>query len=100
MNVVIFRNRLRDDALGYGDTAVAMAALVAEQPGFVDVKTFTAEDGERVTLGHFEDLASLESWGRVPEHRRAQERGREEFYSAFDLEVCDVLRSTRFRREG
>jgi hypothetical protein len=34
----------------------------------------------------------------VPEHRRAQERGREEFYSAFDLEVCDVLRSTRFRR--
>jgi heme-degrading monooxygenase HmoA len=100
LKVVIFRNRLRDDAEGYGETAVAMAALVAEQPGFVDVKTFTAEDGERVTLGYFEDLVSLERWGRVPEHQRAQERGREEFYSGFDLEVCDVLRTTRFRLKG
>lgn len=100
MKVVIFRNRLRDDAEGYGETAAAMGSLVAQQPGFVEAKTFSAEDGERVTLGYFEDLATLESWGRVSEHRRAQERGREEFYSTFDLEVCDVLRSKRFRRDG
>jgi heme-degrading monooxygenase HmoA len=100
MKLVVFRNRLREGASGYGETAVAMAELVAEQPGFVEVKTFTADDGERVTLGYFEDLAALERWGRHAEHLEAQEQGRQEFYSAYDLEVCDILRATHFRLES
>jgi len=92
----IFRNRLREDAAGYPDTAERMEALVAEMPGFLGIKTFRAEDGERVSLFAFETLAALEAWRDHPAHREAQRRGRDEFYAEYTLQVCDPIRELRF----
>ena len=52
--ITIFRNRLRPDGIDeYGETAAAMSALARTMPGYVDHKSFTAEDGERVTVVTF-----------------------------------------------
>jgi heme-degrading monooxygenase HmoA len=92
----IFRNRLRENAAGYPATAERMEELVSKLPGFLGIKTFRADDGERVSLFAFESLAALEAWREHPEHRVAQRRGRDEFYAEYTLQICQPLRTARF----
>ena len=89
--VTVFRSRLRDGALEeYGETAARMAELATGMPGYVDHKAFTADDGERVTVVTFADRAAHDAWRTHLEHRVAQRRGREAFYSEYSLQVADV----------
>jgi len=92
----IFRSRLREGADGYPATAERMEVLASGMSGFRSLKTFRAEDGERVSLFAFETLADLEAWRAHPEHRVAQQRGREEFYAEYTLQICTPLREARF----
>jgi heme-degrading monooxygenase HmoA len=89
--LTVFRSRLREDATQeYADTADRMGALAREMPGYVEHKSFTADDGERVTVVTFADRASHEAWRTHAEHRLAQRRGREAFYATYSLQVGDV----------
>jgi heme-degrading monooxygenase HmoA len=88
--VTVFRSRLRDDAQGYPEAAARMSELASGMPGYVDHKTFTADDGERVTLVTFTDRASHDAWRTHAEHRATQRRGREEFYETYSLQVGSV----------
>ncbi len=96
MIVVVFRNRLRPgDASGYSKTAERMDALARKQPGFRSLKTFAAEDGERVTISEFDSLEAVNAWRANLEHREAQRRGRAEFYAEYSLQTCEVVREAR-----
>ncbi len=97
MIVTIFRSRLRpgvDDE--YGPMAERMDELAAAMPGYVSHKAFTAEDGERVTIVEFESEEAMRAWRLHPEHREAQRRGRDRFYSEYRIQVCPVAREARF----
>lgn len=95
--VTVFRSRLRPDAgPDYVERADEMSRLVRTMPGLVDVKHFTAEDGERVTIATFRDEASQAVWRERPEHRAAQEEGRDRFYAAYSIQVCETVRARRF----
>ena len=101
--VTVFRNRLRPDADAYADHAARMGALARTMPGYVEHKTFTAEDGERVTVVTFADRASHDAWGRHPEHRAAQRAGVRDYYEEYSISVALVDRASawaRDRREG
>ena len=91
--ITVFRSRLRDDAEtnGYGELAARMEARARQMPGFVDFKTFVAPDGERVSLVTFDTVAHHQAWRDDPEHRAAQQRGREEFYLEYTISVCCEL---------
>ncbi|MCU1595545.1 MAG: antibiotic biosynthesis monooxygenase [Frankiales bacterium] len=89
--LTVFRSRLRPETLSeYAEAAAAMSALAASMPGHVDHKTFTADDGERVTVVTFEDRATHQAWRDQADHRDAQRRGREEFYATYSIQVADV----------
>jgi heme-degrading monooxygenase HmoA len=93
--VTVFRSRLRPDALEeYAATAALMSSLAAAMPGYVDHKAFIADDGERVTVVTFRDRASHDAWRTHLEHRTAQRRGREAFYTEFSLQVAEVTSVT------
>jgi len=98
--VVLFRSRLTEAA---GDEYVAMDQMLAEKarnaPGFVDVKSFTAVDGERLTIVWWKDRETLRQWREDPVHRVAQETGRRLWYRSYDMEVAEVVRDSRFHRE-
>jgi heme-degrading monooxygenase HmoA len=97
--VVLFRNRLRDDAGDeYATTAKRMLELASAMPGFVSFKTFRADDGERISVIEFESDAHARAWREHPEHRAAQQRGREGFYEEYRLQVCEPIRDYGFRR--
>jgi heme-degrading monooxygenase HmoA len=69
-----------------------MLELASRQPGFVSIKTFAADDGERVSIVEFESEAAQAAWRAHPEHREAQRLGRERFYAEFEVVVCEPLR--------
>lgn len=104
MVVVLFWSRLRADLSEemrdlYARTLARMRALAEASPGFVSHKTYTAEDGERVSLVVFESEGALEAWRDDPEHRAAQALGRERFYEDYRVTVCATGRRYAFSRD-
>ena len=85
--VTVFRSRLRPEAVSYAADAARMAELARGMPGYVEHKAFVADDGERVTLVTFADRASHDAWRDHPEHRAAQRRGIDSYYSTYSIQV-------------
>src|SRR5258708_7956427 len=94
MVVTIFRSRVKPEHQDeYQKLAPRMVALAETMPGFVSFKSFTATDGERVSIVEFESQETHDAWRNHPEHREAQRLGREKFYSEFRIQVCSVQRA-------
>lgn len=66
--VTVFRSRVRPEILGeYGPVAQRMNEPATKMPGYIAHKSFTADDGERVTIVEF---ASEEAVQRESDFRR------------------------------
>jgi heme-degrading monooxygenase HmoA len=97
--VTVFRSRLRPEArTEYDAWAERMLELARAMPGFVDFKTFRADDEERVSVITFDSLEHHQAWRDHPEHGAAQELGRERFYQSFAIQVCEVIQARHFSR--
>jgi heme-degrading monooxygenase HmoA len=97
--ITVFRSRLRPEGSDdYGGVAKAMEAAVRSIPGFVDAKTFKADDGERVTVATFADRDALETWRQLADHREAQKRGRDEFYLEYSVQTGTCEHAVVWRR--
>jgi heme-degrading monooxygenase HmoA len=95
----VFRSRLAADANpAYGEHADRMSALARTMPGYVDHKSFTADDGERVTIVTFADRESHDAWRLQPDHVAAQRAGIASYYDTYSLQVGTVERVTSFTR--
>lgn len=98
MIVTVFRSRLREEnRAAYQELATRMSSLAQGMPGYVSHKSFVADDGERVTLVEFADEASQRQWALHAEHVAAKKRGRESFYAEYSLQVCEVVRESKYR---
>ncbi len=97
--ITVFRSRLRPDAEanGYSHLAARMEARARTMPGFVEFKTFTATDGERVSVITFDTFEHHAAWRDDPEHRAAQQRGRDAFYVEYSISVCEQHHQRSFR---
>jgi heme-degrading monooxygenase HmoA len=101
MILILFRSRLTTAAgADYAAMQERMDALARSADGFVDVKAYTAEDGERLTIVRWRDQESLRRWREDPRHRAAQEAGRRLWYEFYVSEVAELLRESRFVRDA
>ena len=100
MLVILFRSKLTASAAadGYPEMADEMEDLARQMPGFVDVKAFKADDGERLTVVWWQDEETLKVWREQVRHRLAQRLGREKWYEYYTLEVAQVVRQNVFER--
>lgn len=97
--VTVFRSRLRDDVPEeYFALAAELHERAAKIDGFVEQKVFVADDGERLTLVVFDNEGAHEQWRNDPVHRAAQQRGRDEFYDAYDVTVAAADHRHTWRR--
>ena len=95
--VTVFRSRLRDDAdASYASLDEELRDRAHALGGLVDVTSFIADDGERVTVVTFEDHQSHDRWASDPVHRRAQQLGRDGIYSAYSIQVAECTRVASF----
>jgi len=100
MIVTVFRSRLMP---GQQEEYVAlvdrMIELASAMPGYISHKGFFAEDGERCTIVEFESEEAQRAWRMHPEHREAQRKAREIYYEDYSVQVCQVVRAARFKRQ-
>jgi len=97
--IIVFRSRLTVEAgADYAETADAMLARARTMPGFLEFKHFHADDGERLSLILWESAETLRAWAEDAEHAAAQRRGRERWYTAYSIDVAEVVRTSRFAR--
>ena len=94
--LTVFRSRLADGAYdaGYEARADEMLARAESMPGFVEFKSFTAPDGERVSVIQFASRAEHDAWAKDIEHRAAQAEGRAAFYAEYRITVAEVTNET------
>lgn len=100
MMVVLFGTELRPDIdrAEYAARNERMDELVRQIPGFLSVKSYTAEDGDRVVIARFASAEALEAWRSQPEHVEAQRKGRENYYDSYWVQVCETVREYDFHR--
>jgi len=94
---VIFTSiRTDEDAQNYADMASLMAALAAEQPGYLGVESARNDIG--ITVSYWESLEAIQHWKAQADHLIAQQMGREKWYSAYKTRVCKVERDYGFEQ--
>lgn len=97
MIVAVFRSRLSAAAgADYSEMAVEMLARAKTMPGFVEFKSFRADDGEKVSLVYWEDEETLAAWRQDVRHREAQRQGREKWYDSYRIDIAQVIRTKTF----
>jgi len=101
MVIVLIRTQLRPDAdvAAHDRLDARMFELVQTIPGFVSARSYRADD-DQISLIRFASADALRAWREHPEHREAQRRGRDEFFAAYDVEVCEVTRGYDFGRSA
>ena len=101
MLVTVFRSRLKpENQQDYYAWAARMSALAKTMPGYISHKSFTAEDGERVTIVEFADEQSQRVWATNLQHVEAKKKGRTDFYTEYKLQICTVVRETAFSAQS
>ncbi len=98
--VTVFRSRLVE---GQRDAYVSYAPeiydLAKASPGFLYAKTFTAADGERLTVVEFDSMENHRIWSENRKHLEAKKRGIAEFYQEYHIGVCELLYEHHFERK-
>ena len=98
--MTVFRSRRRHDAEpDYRRVAHEMEMAARAADGFVDFKTFTAEDGEHVSLVTFASPAAHQAWRDDPAHRSAQQQSRDDFYLDYSIQVGECIHVSLWTRE-
>ncbi len=99
--VTVFRSRLREGQREvYAEYAPEIYALAKASPGFLYAKTFTAADGERLTVVEFDNMENHQIWNKDHKHLEAKKRGIAEFYQEYHISVCQLLYERNFERNS
>jgi heme-degrading monooxygenase HmoA len=91
---VIFTNLRTDLDADYQETAERMADLAAQQPGYLGFESAREECG--ISVSYWKDLQSISNWKQQAEHLRAQEQGRQAWYSNYKTRIALVERDYEF----
>jgi heme-degrading monooxygenase HmoA len=93
--ISLFRFRTRDltpvEREEYSSTLRHMLTLASAMPGFISFRRYMSDDGEAFAVTEFASAEALAAWRDHPDHRTAQQRGRNEFYSEYEIINCTVM---------
>lgn len=87
---VIFSSHRTEGDQGYTEMAERMAALAAQQPGFLGMEAAREDLG--ITVSYWDSLEAIRDWKRNAEHRVAQRLGHRQWYTGFRVRVAKVER--------
>ena len=97
---VIFTSQRTAGDRGYRLMAERMADLGARYDGFLGLESVRGADGLGITVSYWRDEKALLAWKRDTEHQKAQQGGRDAWYSAYEVRIAKVERAYGFAREA
>lgn len=96
---VIFPNqRSPEDDAGYATMAERMVELVSKQPGCLGFDSARDGQGFGITVSYWDSLDSIKAWKNNAEHQGAQNKGREVWYSHYDLFITRIEHAYFFKK--
>jgi heme-degrading monooxygenase HmoA len=94
---VIFSSQRTEGDNDYGRTADRMAELAEQQPGFLGMESTRGVDGFGITVAYFDTEENIRAWKRNMEHAAARQKGREVWYSHYEIRIAKVERAYNFK---
>ncbi len=85
---VIFTSTRTVDDNEYSKTADRMVELAKQQNGFLGVESVRDEIG--ITVSYWRDLKAIKSWKENAEHSIVREKGKTEWYKAFNTSLTII----------
>ncbi len=95
MIAVIFEVTPHSDTRGaYLDTAASLRPHLERIDGFISIERFESltAPGRILSLSFWRDEEAVARWRNLPEHRAAQQSGREGVFADYRLRVAEVVR--------
>lgn len=68
-----------------------MRSLAMEQYDCTGFSSAT-DGGLEITVSYWPDLAHVQAWKKDPEHRKAQELGKDHWYESYSVQISEVIR--------
>lgn len=96
---VIFTSQRTPGHAGYGAAAAQMAALAAQQPGYLGAESARDSGGLGLTVSYWRSMEDIAAWRRQLEHAATRDQGRAQWYSHYELRVARVERAYGWDRQ-
>lgn len=97
MVMVVLRVRVRPGHEREFEAMVEPAhGLALSTRGFIAFDRYQAPDGEQALLLEFDSHEALATWRDDPANAATQGAGRDSLFSAYRIQVCDVVREYEF----
>ncbi|WP_397535813.1 antibiotic biosynthesis monooxygenase family protein [Roseateles sp.] len=96
---VIFTSQRTPGDAGYGAAAAQMAALAAQQPGYLGAESARDSGGLGLTVSYWRSMEDIAAWRRQLEHAATRDQGRAQWYSHYELRVARVERAYGWDRQ-
>lgn len=79
---------------GYQAMSSNMEALVKKQKGFISMDS--ARNNIGITVSYWETLEDIKNWKNQSNHLKAQEKGKKDWYSWYNVRICKVEHEYEF----
>lgn len=91
MYAVIFKAEIKELDQSYTDIASRMRELAKSKYGCIE---FTAllEGTQEIAISYWDNEAQIIAWKQDPEHIKAQELGRSQWYKCYQVQIVKVER--------
>lgn len=94
MYAVIFRAEIKALDPEYPAVAERLRTLALNEFGCIEFIS-SSESGCEIAISYWPTLEQIEAWENHPEHRQAQNLGRDRWYTSYRVQVVEVLREYR-----
>ncbi len=95
---VIFTSTRAEGDNGYNEMAELMEKLAKQQEGFLRIDSARSEVG--ITVSYWRNLDDIKNWKQQTDHILAQQEGRKNWYSWYNVRICKVEREYDFKKEN
>ncbi len=95
---VIFTSIRSEMDEGYTEMAYQMMDSVAKMDGFLGVESAREEIG--ITVSYWSDIEAIKAWKKETKHKRAQKRGKEQWYDFYKVRIAKVERDYEMEKEN
>ena len=91
---VIFTSIQNENVDGYSEMSNKMEQLAKQQKGFLGMDS--ARNNLGITVSYWETLDDIKNWKQQSEHLKAQQKGKTDWYSWYNVKICKVEREYEF----
>ena len=89
MYAVIFRAKAGIQDKEYGKTVARLRELAFDKYGCLDFVSVT-EGKQEIAISYWKDEDAIRKWKQDAAHTMAQRRGRDKWYEAYLIQICEV----------